>query len=129
MTAKYTVQEVVEKMGVTAHTLRYYERIGLLPPIARAESGHRRYSDDDLGWVRFLGLLRNTGMPIQKMQQYVCLEREGDGTMADRLPLLSKHQREVEAHIACLQTYLGAIGRKIAVYEDIIENGETDLVC
>ena len=129
MTEYYTVQQVVNKMDVSAHTLRYYERIGLLPPIGRAESGHRRYTDDDLGWVRFLGLLRNTGMPIQMMQSYVELERAGDMTIAERLALLENHQRNVEQRIACLQENLTAIGRKMAVYRELLQHGETDLTC
>jgi hypothetical protein len=62
----YTIDEAAERTGLSKHTLRYYEREGLLPPIAKASSGHRRYTDDDIGWVRFLQLLRATGMPIRE---------------------------------------------------------------
>ncbi|MCA9976226.1 MAG: MerR family transcriptional regulator, partial [Anaerolineales bacterium] len=66
--AGLTIQEVAEMTGLTAHTLRYYEKIGLLESIDRHGNGHRRYDEADLGWIHFLKLLRGTGMPIQQMQ-------------------------------------------------------------
>lgn len=113
----YTIQQAAEKMGITAHTLRYYERIDLLPPIARAENGHRRYTKDDLGWVHFLNLLRNTGMSIQQMQAYIQLARLGDMTVPERLELLSEHRERIVEQIHSLQTHLGALERKIAHYQ------------
>src|SRR5215204_5639964 len=68
-------------MNVSQDTLRYYEKIGLLAPIRRADSGHRRYDEVDLAWVRFLTILRATGMPIRRMLTYVGLERQGDATI------------------------------------------------
>ena len=79
----YTIEEAAQRTGVSTHTLRYYERIGLLAPVGRASSGHRRYSDDDLGAVGFLTLLRQTGMPIRDMQRFVELTRAGDDTIPD----------------------------------------------
>jgi len=71
----YTIDEAAAQTGLSKHTLRYYEREGLLPPISKASSGHRRYTDDDIGWVRFLQLLRATGMPIREAKEFVTLTR------------------------------------------------------
>ena len=81
----YTIDEAAERMGLTKHTLRYYEREGLLPPIAKASNGHRSYTEDDLGWVRFLQLLRATGMPIREMKAFVTITWAGDQDHLERL--------------------------------------------
>ena len=118
----YTVQQVAEITGISAHTLRYYEKIGLLPPIGRHENGHRRYVEADLGWIHFLKLLRATGMPIQHMQQFMDLARDGDDTIADRMELLSEHRAELFMRISELQDHLAHLDRKIAYYNGVLTN-------
>lgn len=118
----YTVQQVAELTGISAHTLRYYEKIGLLSPIGRHENGHRRYVEDDLGWIHFLKLLRATGMSIQHMQQFMDLARGGDDTIADRLELLSEHRAELFVRISELQDHLEHLDRKIAYYNGVLTN-------
>jgi len=108
-----TIEQVVERTGLSAHTLRYYERIGLLEPIGRAASGHRRYAAKDLAWLEFLTRLRATGMPIRQMQKFAALRRQGDTTIAERRALLEDHQQMVRIHIEELQRNLDAITRKI----------------
>ncbi len=98
----YSIQQAAEHTGVSVHTLRYYERIGLMSPIQRVSSGHRRYSEDDLGWVHMLTLLRATGMPIEQMQRFAVYVWEGNHTIPDRLVLLEQHEREVVEQIAGL---------------------------
>jgi DNA-binding transcriptional MerR regulator len=93
----YTIQEVAEMTDLSAHTLRYYEKIGLLESVTRHENGHRRYAEADLGWIHFLKLLRATGMPIQQMQLFMEFARQGDGTIADRVEVLTEHRRELAA--------------------------------
>ncbi|MFE2108465.1 MerR family transcriptional regulator, partial [Kitasatospora sp. NPDC059463] len=83
-TSRHTIGEVSAASGLTAHTLRWYERIGLLDPVDRSASGQRRYSDADLHRLAFLGRLRLTGMPVADMLRYVELAREGERTSADR---------------------------------------------
>jgi DNA-binding transcriptional MerR regulator len=119
-TTGLTIDAAAERTGVSRHTLRYYERIGLLPPVPRAPSGHRRYSDDDLGWVVFLSLLRDTGMSIRDMQTFVGLTREGDHTIPDRVQVLVQHREELLVTLDRLADHLNALNHKIGVYEDIL---------
>jgi DNA-binding transcriptional MerR regulator len=114
-----TVQEASDKTGLSAHTIRYYERIGLLPSIERASNGHRRYSADDIGWIEFLKCLRSTGMPISEMQRYVELQQEGDSTFQDRLALLEAHRRRIKIKIRELNNFLERIEGKIGYYQEM----------
>jgi DNA-binding transcriptional MerR regulator len=113
----YTIQQASQISGVSSHTLRYYERIDLLPPISRAENGHRQYTDSDLHWVYFLTLLRVTDMPIAVMKTYVDLERQGPKTEDARLAIMQQHRQVMQDKISMLQDSLQAIDRKILVYE------------
>ena len=115
-TDQLTIQEVAEATGLSVHTLRYYERIGLIHSIGRAQNTHRRYSTDDIGWIEFLKKLRAIGMPIHQMQVYAELQRQGDETLPERLEMLKDLRRHVEAHIAELQEHLKLIHYKIELY-------------
>ena len=115
----YTVAEAAAATEVSDHTLRYYERAGLLSPIARAENGHRRYTRDDLNWIHFLTLLRVTGMPITQMKRYMELVRAGAGNEDERLELFEQHRENMLAKINVLTNNLSAIERKINVYSGL----------
>ena len=117
-TPRYTIGEVVARTGLTAHTLRWYERIGLLEHPARSHSGQRRFSDQDLGWLDFLGKLRLTAMPVADMLRYAELCREGEHTAAARQELLVQHREEVRQRIADLQATLMIIDYKIDYYAE-----------
>jgi DNA-binding transcriptional MerR regulator len=108
-----TIEQVAQRSGLSAHTLRYYERVGLLDPIGRSTSGHRRYAAKDLAWLEFLTRLRTTGMPIRHMQRFADLRRRGDATLAERCVLLEEHRRAVQANIDDLQRNLETISMKI----------------
>ncbi|WP_328683587.1 MerR family transcriptional regulator [Streptomyces sp. NBC_01261] len=112
----YTISEVVAFTGLTAHTLRWYERIGLMPHIDRSHTGQRRYSNRDLDWLDLVGKLRLTGMPVADMVRYAELMREGDHTYGDRFELLEATRRDVIARIAELQDTLAVLDRKINFY-------------
>jgi DNA-binding transcriptional MerR regulator len=112
----YPIERAAALTGVSAHTLRYYERIGLLAPVGRASSGHRRYTDTDLGSVRFLTLLRETGMPIRDMQRFVALARNGEGTVPQRLAVLEAHRDALRARLEQLSGHLAALDHKVEVY-------------
>jgi DNA-binding transcriptional MerR regulator len=114
----YTIQEAAEITGMSAHTLRYYERIGLIQPIGRVSSGHRRYAQEDLGWIEFLKKLRATGMPIQEMKQYADLMWQGDSTSSARRQLLERHQARMLAQLRDLNDCLSCIEWKIAHYKE-----------
>ncbi len=116
----YTIQQVAEATGLSVHTLRYYERIGLIHSIGRAENTHRRYSDDDIGWIQFLNKLRATGMSIQEMQRYAELQRLGDETLAERVDMLKELRQRVETHMDELRDHLKVIDYKIDYYEGIV---------
>ena len=116
MTETYSPAQTVELSGFSLDTLRYYERIGLIEPVHRAAGGHRRYSDDDLGWLDMLRCLRGTGMPIAQMQTFAELARTGDTTVAERLALLEGHDADVEEEIARLIEQRGKIQAKIEYY-------------
>lgn len=95
----WTIGEAAEKCGLSQHTLRWYERIGLLGHIGRGSDGRRRFRDNDLDWLSLLTKLRATGMPVRDMQRYAELVRSGAGH-AERLGLLIKHREEVRRALA-----------------------------
>jgi DNA-binding transcriptional MerR regulator len=111
-----SIAETAIRGGLSAHTLRYYERVGLLDPIERGASGHRRFSAADLTWIAFLQRLRATGMPIREMQQYAELRRQGDQTIAARRELLEQHQQALRERLTRLHGDLEALETKIHHY-------------
>ncbi len=115
-----SIREVAARTGITTHTLRYYERIGLVQPVARARSGHRRYGDADLRWLELLKRLHATDMPIRRMLEYARLARRGHSTVAARRALLAAHQREIEAQLEHLKSTLEVIGVKLALYDRVL---------
>lgn len=111
----YSVQEASERAGVSAHTLRYYERAGLLEPVSRVGSGsHRRYSKSDLRRVDFLVRMRATGMPIHQLRRYVALLAGGDATLDERRAMLEAHREKVCRQIAEQEHLLTLLDFKIA---------------
>src|SRR5690606_17840357 len=115
---RYTISEVAALTGLTAHTLRWYERIGLMPHIDRSHTGQRRYSNRDLDWLALVGKLRLTGMPVADMVRYAELVRAGDHTYTERFELLKQTREDVLARIAELQGTLAVLDRKISFYGD-----------
>ena len=118
-TTTYSIAEAAERLGLTTDTLRYYERDGLLVETPdRAPSGHRRYTENDLGWILLITRLRATGMPIRTVRAYADLCRQGEGNELARLDLLYQHRDRVLAQLAQATDHLGAINRKIGIYEE-----------
>ena len=116
----YTVSEVSAQTGLSAHTLRWYEQVGLLDPVHRDAAGRRRYSEDDLGRLGFLLKLRSTGMPVRDMIRFVELSRlENDAGVAEKLQILVDHRERVLAQINALQEDLKVIEFKIDIYSGI----------
>ncbi|MBF6353394.1 MerR family transcriptional regulator [Nocardia higoensis] len=121
-TRTYSIAETANRTGLSAHTLRYYERDGLmLRRVGRSSSGHRRYSDHDLTWIELVTRLRATGMPIRDIKRYAEMVRAGSGNEAERLALLRDHRQRVLDQLAEVQDHLGAIDRKIGIYADRLE--------
>ncbi|MEV0415717.1 MerR family transcriptional regulator [Streptomyces sp. NPDC050448] len=113
---RYTISEVEARTGLTQHTLRWYERIGLMPHVDRSHSGQRRFSDKDLHWLAFVGKLRATGMSVADMVRYAELVREGEHTVDRRRELLEQTRREVRARITELTDALAVLDFKIDMY-------------
>ncbi|AXQ79494.1 MerR family transcriptional regulator [Streptococcus chenjunshii] len=118
----YTIKEVAEIMGVTPSALRYYDQQGLLPMIGR-KNGKRIFEDEDFKWLRVLNCLKNTGMPIKKIKQYVDLAQEGDGTLAERHALITEQKAQILDQITKLNHYLQEIEFKEWYYETAIAAG------
>jgi DNA-binding transcriptional MerR regulator len=116
--AGLTIADTARITGVSAYTLRYYERAGLIDGVDRAGSGHRRYSDGDLAWIEVLQCLRATGMPIRGIRRYAELVRAGEGNETERLALLEEHRDAVRAQLAQVRRHLAFIERKISIYEE-----------
>ncbi len=125
---RLTIQEVAQATGLSAHTLRYYERVGLIHPIGREQNSHRRYSPDDVGWIDFLTKLRATGMSIKDMQKYAALQRRGDETLPERVEMLKTLRDKVEAHMDELNEHLKLIYYKIDIYQKIVNEKELEKV-
>lgn len=121
MTTSLTIQQTAAATGLTVHTLRYYERIGLIDPIQRKDNKHRLYREEDILWIEFLLKLRSTGLPIQKMLRYAELRRLGNQqeSVSERKMLLEQHTLSLEATLAELQSNLAVMYKKIALYGDI----------
>ena len=118
MDATLTISDAAEKSGISAHTLRYWERAGLLQPVTRNGSGHRRYAGEDLERIKFLTKLRATGMPIRQVRRYAELLYGGDDTNEERLALLTEHREAVRARLEETAGHLELIDWKIDIYRE-----------
>jgi DNA-binding transcriptional MerR regulator len=116
-----SVSEAAAKVGLSTHTLRWYEQEGLVAPVGRDSAGRRRYTDHDLGWLDLLTKLRRTGMPVRDMRRYAELARQGDHTLAERLRLFREHRERVLARITELQADLEVLDYKIDIYGKMLE--------
>ena len=114
------ISEVSQQCDISADTLRYYERVGLLPPVNRSESGIRDYSDLDVRRVEFIKCMRTAGLPVEVLIEYYRLVQQGDGTMEDRKAILVEHRAEIKARMAELQKTLDLLDYKISFYENAV---------
>ena len=110
------IGELARRSGLSVHTIRYYERIGLLPYADRDQSSQRDYDASILIWIEFLGRLKTTGMPIRDMLRYAKLRERGATTETERRALLKEHREHIRAHVTELQTCLLVLDTKIAGY-------------
>lgn len=113
--------------GVSAYTLRYYEKAGLIEPVARNAGNQRRYFGADIEWLKFLLRLRETGMPIAQMIEYASLRAQGAQTTAARLMLLEKHQARLHEQIALLRRHEKALAAKITTYRADLAAKQSDV--
>lgn len=122
-----TIGQMAERTGLSVHTLRFYEREGLLgSPVRRGPDGRRLYDEEDAGWLDFCTRLRATGMPLVEIRRYVDLLVAGPGNEKERLAILRAQQERVEAQIAELSDSLRRISFKVGVYEEHVARGTAD---
>ena len=114
----YTIQEVSRRTGLSTHTLRYYEKEGLLTHVKRTSGGFRQYSDDDLASLGLICCLKNTGMPLQEISRFLALTHEGDQTLRERVALLQGHRDSMITRIAEMQQYLDKVNVKLAFFSE-----------
>lgn len=117
-----TIRQVADITGLSVHTLRYYENIGLLSSIHRNKNGYRCYSKVDIIWIEFLNRLKATGMPINKMLEIAELRWRGDSTLTERRILLEEHYKEVQLHMIELNQNLNLLADKIVTYKEMEKN-------
>jgi DNA-binding transcriptional MerR regulator len=122
------IAEVSQHYGLSPDTLRYYERIGLLPPVNRADSGIRDYNDLDVRRVEFIKCMRSAGLPIEVLTEYINLVQQGDDTILARKRILQEQRALLLARINEMQKTLDVLDRKIAIYENAVLTAEQNLL-
>ncbi|MBR6028674.1 MAG: MerR family transcriptional regulator [Clostridia bacterium] len=109
----YTIQEVSRKTGLSSHTLRYYEKEGLISGVERSQGGIRQYGDEDLEALGLICCLKNTGMPLREIARFVQLTQEGEHTLRERVSMLREHRENVIARMAEMQQHLDKVTWKL----------------
>lgn len=117
-----TIKEAAQLTGLSADTLRYYERIGLIPPVPRNESGIRNYDEESINWVKFIKCMREAGLPVEALIEYVALFRQGPHTVTARKEILTEQREILAEKIATLQETLEKLSWKIANYDQIMKH-------
>jgi DNA-binding transcriptional MerR regulator len=122
------IAEVSEQYGLSSDTLRYYERVGLIPPVNRNDSGIRDYNELDLRRVEFIKCMRSAGLPIEILIEYVALVQEGDKTIEARKDILIEQREQLIARMNEMQKTLDILNHKIEVYEKAVLKKEKQIV-
>ena len=115
----YTIKQISEKTNLTEHTIRYYDREGLIPLITRTKSGIRQFSEDDLEWINLICCLRNSGMPLQEIKEFMQLCLKGKDSLEERRELLIRHRTRIQEQMANLDNSLNIVNYKIEHYKEI----------
>ncbi len=119
-----TIKEVSEKFNISQDTLRYYERVGMIPPVTRTSGGIRDYQESDLGWVELAICMRSAGLPVEALIEYVKLTQEGDKTIEARLQLLSEQRESLIEQQKKINDTLKRLDYKIGRYEEAVKTGK-----
>ena len=122
-----TITEVSKKYELSTDTLRYYERIGLIPPVNRNKSGNRDYTETDCKWVNFIKCMRNAGLYIEILIEYLTLFQQGNDTLASRKQLLFEQRKQIVEKIEELQSTLNYLDKKIDRYDELMLKCEDEL--
>ncbi len=116
---EYTIKQVSEKTGLSIYTLRYYDKEGLLPLVKRSAGGIRKFSDNDINWLGLICCLKNSGMSIENIKEFMDLCLRGNGTVETRKNILLKHKANILAQMKQLENSLNTINYKIEHYKEI----------
>lgn len=120
-----SIKQASERLGIPPHTIRYYEKVGLLPFIQRDEHGNRIFEQNDLEWINLMTCFRVTGMPVADLKHIVDLALQGESTIAERKSILEKHKQALEKQREELDRAFEAVNYKLTKY-DLIQKGEAD---
>ncbi len=118
-----TISEVSKKYGISQDTLRYYERIGVIPPVHRTAGGLRDYTEADLGWIELVKCMRKAGLSVDALTQYVTLMRQGDETIPARRALLAKERKQLTIQYEAIRAAMESLDYKISRYDEAIKTG------
>ena len=118
-----TIAQVSEKYDITPDTLRYYERVGMIPPVGRTPGGLRSYTAEDCGWVELAKCMRSAGLPVEVMVEYVKLHQQGDATIPARRDLLVEQHKRLLEQKAAMEATLARLEYKISRYEAALQTG------
>lgn len=116
----YSIKEVAEKVNLTAYTLRYYEKEGLLPFVERDNHGNRLFEDEDIEWITLICCLRDTGMPIAEIKNYIDLCMQGNETIQTRRQIILDQKQLIEQKIQELYRYLDRVNKKLDYYDELV---------
>ena len=128
MVNKMTISEVSKKYNLTADTIRYYERIGLIPPVHRNGSGNRDFLEEDCNWLEFIKCMRGAGLSIEVLIDYVTMFQQGNSTTQARKNLLIEQRELLAGRIEEMQATLKRLDRKIERYDEIVEESASRLL-
>ncbi|WP_125766734.1 MerR family transcriptional regulator [Lapidilactobacillus wuchangensis] len=119
-----TISDAANDTGIPITTIRYYDKMGLLPFLARDDNSHRHFSRDDIGMLELINCLKCTGMPLAKIRQFIEMYEAGDSTLPARLALVKQQKKDIEARIAQDQAYLAKVDCKIEIYQKAVDEAE-----
>lgn len=112
----FTIAEAARRSGLSIHTIRYYDKEGLMPYVERSETGIRQFKESDFEWLSLINCLKESGMPIKKIKDYVDMAMDGDSTTEDRLLFMQEHKKDMEKQLEVLLGHLARIDQKIEIY-------------
>ncbi len=123
---RYFIGQVATKTGLSTHTLRYYEKEGLLPFVSKNSSGLRVFADSDIGWLEMIECLKGVGMPLKGIKQYIDWYREGDSTLPERLEMFKQQKQNLEQQMQLLRKHMEKINYKINLYTEAVKLGSLE---
>lgn len=118
-----TISEVSEKYEISQDTLRYYERIGAIPPVHRTKGGVRDYTEEDTGWIELVKCMRSAGLSVEALVQYVKLAQKGDDTLLERRELLNEQRKQLMEQLEAIRTAKERLDYKISRYDEALATG------